>query len=77
MNLSGMNASGTVTQGAKPGPALAYLNVGWCTWLVLTELVRDAQAVAAVTEQQLREGPTMNYPLMIALGLLLLAVVPW
>jgi hypothetical protein len=33
-----------------------YLNVGWCMWLVLTELVRDSQAAAAVTEQQLRGG---------------------
>jgi hypothetical protein len=41
---------------------------------VLTGLVRDAQTAAALTEQLLREGTTMTYPLMIALGLLLLAV---
>jgi FtsH-binding integral membrane protein len=43
--------------------------------VALAELVREAQAAAAVAEQQLREGDQamLNYPLLIALGLLFLA----
>jgi hypothetical protein len=42
--------------------------------IALAELAREAQAVAAVSEQQLHNGAkTMSYPLMIAQGLLFLA----
>jgi hypothetical protein len=42
--------------------------------IALAKPMGKAQAAAAVSEQQRHEGiPTMNFPLMIALGLLFLA----